>query len=84
MSDTMTRVTVEVGMPDATEIERVVTAWFDAAPLSFAYSVFSGDQEASDEMNDHDDLPTEEQDRVILTATRYLWLRAARARASKP
>ena len=34
MSDTMTTVTVEVGMPDVTEIERVVTAWFDAAPVS--------------------------------------------------
>ena len=79
MSDTMTTVSVEVGMPDATEIERVVTAWFDAAPLSSTYAVFEGD--GSD---DGDDLPTKEQNRVIMSATRYLWLRAARARAAKP
>jgi hypothetical protein len=75
----MTTVSVEVGIPDAAEIERVVTEWFDAGTLANAYAVFEGDGP-----EDGTDLATEEQDRVILTATRYLWLRAARARAAKP
>jgi hypothetical protein len=76
-------VLIEVGLPTAEELERIVDAWFDAQPLESAYACFAGDQEASDEINKYDDLNTEEQDHAILTATRYLWLRAARKRAAK-
>jgi len=73
------KITLEVDVPDQTELARIVDAWFDAQPLSTAYAVFEGDGP-----DDGTDLSTEEQRRVISTATRYLWLAAARKRVERP
>jgi hypothetical protein len=72
-------ITIEVGVPDQSELTRIVNAWFDAAPLETAYAVFEGDGP-----QDGHDLSTEEQRRIISTATRYLWLAAARKRVARP
>jgi len=77
------KITLEVDVPDQAELARIVDAWFDAQPLSTAYAVFEGDEEGS-RRDDPKDLDTEEQRRVISTATRYLWLAAARKRAERP
>jgi hypothetical protein len=74
----VTTVQIEVGVPDLGEIERIVDAWFDAAPLSTSYAVFEGDGP-----QDGHDLSTGEQRRVMMTAVRYLWLAAARKRVQR-
>jgi hypothetical protein len=77
----MSTVTVEVGMPHPGELERIVNEWFDAQPLEITYAVFEGDAPEPGEPRDLDEA---EQKRVIATACRYLWLKAARKRADRP
>lgn len=71
------------GIPDAAELQRVVDDFFDRTPISTAYKVIEGDQEFKDE-HGGTDLDDVEQDRVIATAVKYLWLKAVRKRLAKP
>jgi len=66
-------------IPHPGEIARIIDAYFDAAPIQVAYAVFEGDGPA-----DSEDLDELEQERTIVTAIRYLWLKAARKRLEKP
>ena len=74
-----TVITIELALPTPPELERIVTEWFDAAPMSTVYAVFEGDGPS-----DGEDLSPAEQERVFGTAVRYMWLRAARKRLEKP
>ena len=80
----MTQITVEVGIPDHHELQRICDEWFDAAPLETAYAAIQGDDEAGAETGDYSELPEREQERVKATALRYMWLAAARKRLEKP
>jgi len=74
-------VELTVGLPTVEELQRVVDEYFDAQPLQTAYAVFEGDAPEPGELRDLDDY---EQKRTMNTAVRYMWLGAARKRASKP
>lgn len=73
-----------VRMPDANELQRVVDAWFDAAPIQTSYAAIQGDDEANAETGNYDNLDESEQTRVKATAVRYMWLSAVRKRLAKP
>lgn len=79
----MTTVTLEVGMPDVDEIQRIIDAWFDAQPITAAYGAIAGDDEASAETGHYGELAPEEQRRVQMTACRYFWLSAVRKRLTR-
>jgi hypothetical protein len=71
-------------IPDVEELQRICDEFFDQAPLETAYAAIQGDDEANAATGDYDELPVEEQQRVMATALRYMWLSAVRKRLAKP
>jgi hypothetical protein len=69
----------ELDVPSVEEIQRVIDDYFASRSLEIAYAVLEGDGPS-----DSEDLSEYEQERVMKTALRYMWLKAVRKRIEQP